>query len=103
MTAKEALSRAASLICGPGAYSAKADGLACRATTRTFNASSALERSVRRLKSGAVFLGEPDRALLAEVKRRVCRVVGHPHLDLWEWIAKPDWREVRWAFERAAI
>ena len=44
--------------------------------------------------------GEAD--TLADAKARVCRAVGFPHLDLWEWHKKPTWLDVRQAFLEAA-
>ena len=102
MNSSELLRRAAAAMCGPAAYSVKNTELVQLPTMHAYSATQALERASCRLRSGAMFCarGEPD--VLEEAKARVCRVVGFPHLDLWEWVAKPDWQDVRRVFRQAA-
>lgn len=102
MNSSDLLRRAAAAMCGPGAYSAKSDALAYLAVMQPYNASTALERANCKLKSGAVFCSRGDPRVLDEAKARVCRVVGYPHLDLWEWHARPSWQDVRQAYLEAA-
>jgi hypothetical protein len=101
MNRRDILRRAASLICGPGAYSRHAEDPACVAVTRTWSATGAIERSARPLRSGAWMLG-PTSPALDEAKAAVCRVVGHPHIDTWEAVERPDWQRVRDVFAKAA-
>lgn len=101
MTKRDILRRAASLICGPSAYSRHADGPACVAITRRWSATGAIERSARPLRSGAWMLG-PSVPALDEAKAAVCRLVRHPHIDSWEATERPDWQQVRDTFLRAA-
>lgn len=101
MNRRDILRRAASLLCGPAAYSRHADGPACVAVTRRWSATGAIERSARPLRSGAWMLG-PSVPALDEAKNAVCRLVGHPHIDTWEAIERPDWQQVRETFTRAA-
>jgi hypothetical protein len=102
MNSAELLRRAAAAMCGPGAYAAGSDNLAVLAWMRPYCASGALERASCRLRSGSAFCARGDPNILAEAKARVCRVVGFPHIDLWEAAVRPDWRDVRRAFREAA-
>jgi hypothetical protein len=47
-------------------------------------------------------LGPSDTASLIAAKSAVCRAVGYPHIDAWEHVERPDWRQVRDAFLKAA-
>ena len=102
MNSSDLLKRAAAAMCGPGAYNPKSIALAQLATMQPYSATQALERAATRLRSGSAFCARGDDAVLAEAKARVCRVVGFPHIDLWEWVKKPDWQDVRKAFLEAA-
>lgn len=102
MNSTDLLRRAAAAMCGPGAYDPKATALAQVSVMQPYGATLALERASCRLRSGAAYCARGDDAVLADAKARVCRVVGFPHTDLWEWIAKPRWDEVRDVFLRAA-
>lgn len=101
MNASDVLRRAASLMCGEKAYSRHASGAACVVGTNCWSASGALERAARPLRSGAWMLGATDPAIV-EAKAAVCRVVGYPHIDMWEAVERPDWQQVRDTFLRAA-
>lgn len=102
MNSSDLLRRAAAAMCGPGAYDPKNTELVSLATMHAYSATGALERANCRLRSGAVFCAHGEDAVLDEAKARVCRVVGFPHIDLWEWIKKPTWLDVRQAFQEAA-
>lgn len=95
------LKRAASAMSGPGAYDPKNTDLVYLSTMHPYGATGALERANCRLRSGSVFCARGDDAVLEEAKARVCRKVGFPHIDLWEWIAKPTWEDVRRVFQEA--
>jgi hypothetical protein len=102
MNRRDLLRRAASLICDERAYSRHATAPACVADTQCWSATGALERSARPLRSGAWMLGPSDGASLLAAKAAVCRIVGHPHIDTWEAVERPDWRRVRCIFVEAA-
>ena len=102
MNCSELLQRAAAGMNSPGAYSRGSDNLAVLSKMRPYGVSGALERASCRLRSGSAFCARGDPAVLEEAKARVCRIVGFPPLDLWEWIAKPDWSEVQRVFREAA-
>lgn len=102
MNSSEILRCAAASMSGPDAYAPKNWEAVCVATTHSFGATGALERANCRLRSGSALCSRGDPSVLAEAKARVCRVVGFPHLDLWEW-TKPTWAEVRQAFLEAAV
>ena len=102
MNSSMLLKRAAAGMCSAGAYDRKADCLAQSSIKRPYNASLALERASCRLRSGAAYCARGDKAVLAEAKAKVCKLVGFPHIDLWEWVEKPDWQRVRDVFEEAA-
>ena len=101
MNRRDILRRAASLMSSEGAYSRHASGAACVATTRRWSASGAIERAARPLRSGAWMLG-PSSSAMEEVKAAVCRIVGFPHIDMWEAAERPSWRDVRDTFLKAA-
>jgi len=103
MDSCDLLRRAASSMSGPAAYSARSTALVCLPTMAAYSVTQALERANCRLRSGAMFCARGDASVLADAKARVCRVVGFPHLDLWEWVAKPTWQDVRHAFQKAAL
>lgn len=102
MQASDVLKRAASLICGPKAYSRHATGAACIVVTKQWSASGALERAARPLRSGSWMLGAADVLALDAAKTAVCRIVEHPHIDAWEHAERPDWQQVRETFRAAA-
>lgn len=102
MNSSDLLRRAASGMCGPGAYDSKNTELVSLATMHAYSATGALERANMRLRSGSAFCAWGDDAVLEEAKARVCGKVGYPHIDLWEWVAKPRWDEVRDVFLEAA-
>jgi hypothetical protein len=102
MNSSDLLRRAAAAMCGEGAYNPKSTALVQLATMQPYSATQALERASCRLRSGAAYCSRGDDAVLAEAKAKVCRVVGFPHIDLWEWHRKPDWQEVRDTFLKAA-
>lgn len=102
MTSSDVLRRAASLMSGERAYSRHASGSPRVATTRCFCATGALERSARPLRSGSATLGASDFVALSAAKSAVCRVVGFPHIGMWEAAERPDWQTVRNVFLEAA-
>lgn len=103
MNSTDLLRRAAAAMCGPGSYMRGSDNLAALPAMRPYGASGALERASCRVRSGKKLCTRGDPAVLAEAKARVCRVVGFPHLDLWEWVKKPQWDDVRRAFVEATV
>jgi hypothetical protein len=102
MNSSVLLRRAASAMRDPRAYAPKSTALVQLATKQPYGATQALERANCRLRSGNALCARGDDGVLAEAKAKVCRVVGFPHLDLWEWHKKPDWQDVRQAFLVAA-
>ena len=102
MNSSTLLKRAAAGVCCAESYDPKSTVLAQLAVKQPYNATLALERASCRLKSGAALCSRGDQDVLADAKARVCKVVGYPHLDLWEWYDKPTWVEVRKAFQEAA-
>lgn len=101
MNVSDVLHRGASLMSGPSAYSRYAPDPVCFATTKVFSATGALERAARPLRSGAALLGESHTAALVGAKAAVCRVIGYPHIDMWEAETRPDWSEVARVFRLA--
>lgn len=102
MNCSDLLRRAAAGICGADSYAPKSTALAYQAQKQPYGATLALERANCRLRSGAAYCARGDDTVLDEAKARVCRLVGFPHIDLWEWHNKPDWQAVRQAFLEAA-
>lgn len=95
------LRRAASLLSGPENYTRYPADSVFDPRASKFSATGLLERANTTHPQGALVLRRGSASELADAKARVCRAVGHPHIDAWEHAVRPDWRLVRDALEAA--
>jgi hypothetical protein len=94
-----------------GFYSRSADGLVANPETAAFTLSGIVERAnCICVKGGSddpnrpnVYMRCGNPQVLAEAKRRLCRLLRTVHLDLWEANSKPSSGQVRHALEQAAV
>jgi hypothetical protein len=96
------LRRAAYLAELPDGYSRSAALSAFDPWNNCHSVSGLLERAnCRRTQNGNAPLVPKDPIVLAAAKERMCRIVGHPHLDGWEIAERPTPQRIAAVFEAA--